>query len=55
MISDIGVESILTNCSIGRMRTQYFSWMTILMTPIGVVCRIQETEVREALKKDERG
>jgi hypothetical protein len=38
MRSDIDGESILINCSMGRMGTQHFSWMTLMMTPIGVLC-----------------
>ena len=31
-------KSILTNYSMVRTRTQPFSWMTLLMTPIGALC-----------------
>ena len=36
--SDIDGKSILINCSMVRIRTQPFSWMTLLMTPIGALC-----------------
>lgn len=48
-------ESILTNYSMERMGTQPFSWMIILMIPIDAVCRIQESEVRETLKRMKGG
>jgi hypothetical protein len=35
--SDIDGESILTNCSMERIGTQPFNWMTLLVTPIGVL------------------
>jgi hypothetical protein len=49
MRSDTDSESILINCSLRRMGTQHFSCITLLMTPICVLC------VREAFKRMKEG
>ena len=57
MRSDIDDKSILTNCSMVRIRTQPFSWITFQLDDSfddsnrRFVRRIQEYEVREALKR----
>jgi hypothetical protein len=51
MRSDINGETILTNCSM-RTRTQPFTWMTLLMTPIDALC-IKSKNVR--LEKHREG
>ena len=55
MRSDINGKSILINCSIVRIRTQPFSWMTLHDTNRRFVRRIQESEVREVLKRMKGG
>ena len=55
MRSDIDGKSILTNYSMVRIRTQPFSWMTLDDTTRRFVRRIQESEVREALKRMKGG
>ena len=56
MRSNIDGKSILTNCSMVRIQTQPFSWMTLLMTPIGALCgESKNLTVREALKRMKGG
>ena len=55
MRSDIDGKSILTNCLMVRIRIQPFSWMTLDDTNRRFVRRIQESEVREALKRIKGG
>ena len=50
MRSDIDGKSILTNCSMMKIRTQPFNWMTLLMTPIGALCGESKNLRSEALK-----
>ena len=55
MRSNIDGKSILINCSMARIRTQSFSWMTLDDINRRFVRRIQEFKVREALKKMKGG
>ena len=55
MRSDIDDKSILTNCSMVRIRTQPFSWMILLMTPIDVLCGESNNLRSETLKRMKGG
>ena len=54
MRSDIDGKSILTNCSMVRIQTQPFSWMTLLMTPIDALCGESKNLGQRDVEKDER-